>query len=236
MGMILNQKKEFNTVPQLEKIPFLVHGFGTRNLTERDILEKPEWKDFFLVSLKQVHSDTIHLIEASFLERLSGDAMITDRPHVLLSIRTADCLPVFIVSNEPKAVAAVHCGWKGTNKGLVQKVVETMGRTLGIRPDSLVVALGPSIEQMCYEVRDDVKSSFQDQKTTSRFFKPHPNRVEKYFFDLKGMNRLQLLDAGVEDKKIYSVDRCTRCEKKYFSYRRDKNETGRMINFIGMSS
>ena len=221
-------------MPPLEKITSLVHGFGTRNLTERDILEKPEHGDFTFVSLKQIHSDTIHLIEAPPLERLSGDALITDSPNVLLSIRTADCLPVFFVSTNPKAVAAVHCGWRGTNKGLVQKVVKTMARTLGIRPDSLVVALGPSIEQMCYEVGDDVKSSFPNQKTASRFFRPCPDRRGKYFFDLKGINRYQLLDAGVEDKNIYSVDCCTRCDKNFFSYRRDTDETGRMINFIGM--
>jgi len=234
--MTLNQKSKFNTVPQLEKITSLVHGFGSRNLVERGIVEKQEWKNFTLVSIKQIHSDIIHLIEAPPLKRLSGDALITDRPHVLLSIRTADCLPVFFVSTNPKAVAAVHCGWRGTNKGLVQKVVKTMARTLGIRPDALVVALGPSVEQMCYEVGDDVKSSFLNQKTASRFFRPCPGRRGKYFFDLKGINRFQLLDVGVEDKNIYSVDCCTRCEKKYFSYRRDKTETGRMINFIGMSS
>jgi YfiH family protein len=231
----MKQKNKFGFVPQLEKIPFLVHGFGTKDFVERDILEKSEWKDFVLVSLKQVHSDTIYFVKKLPFDRLSGDALITTRPHVFLTIRTADCLPVFIVSNNPKAVAAVHCGWKGTNKALVQKVVKTMSRTLGIKPDSLVVVLGPSIEQKCYEVGDDVKISFKNQKTASRFFGTHPKREGKYFFDLKGMNRSQLLDVGVEDKNIYSVDLCTKCEKNYFSYRRDKNESGRLINFIGIS-
>jgi YfiH family protein len=226
---------KFCSVPELEKIPFLVHGFGTRNLTERDILETTEWKRFVLVSLNQVHSDSIHIIDSPPLERLSGDALITVRPDLFLSIRTADCLPVFIVSTNPKAVAAVHCGWKGTALGLVQKVVETMGRTLNIRADFLAVALGPSVEQMCYEVGEDVFSFFQDQKQGSRFFRPCSKREKKYFFDLKGMNRLQLLEAGVEEKNIYSVDLCTRCDQEFFSFRRDKNEPGRMINFIGMS-
>ncbi len=233
--MTQNLKTLFCTVPQLEKIPFLIHGFGTRAMTESAVGKNPEWKDFTLVSLRQVHSDSIHKIKAPPLEKLSGDALITDRPHVLLSIRTADCLPVLFVSEEHKAIASVHCGWRGTCKGLVQKVVETMGHKFGIRPSSLVVALGPSVEQGCYEVGDDVKDGFQDSETASRFFKPSPNRKEKYFFDLKEINRFQLLTAGVEDKNIYSVKRCTVCDKKYFSYRRDKNETGRMINFIGMS-
>ncbi len=233
--MIQNQKTLFCTMPQLQKIPFLIHGFGTRAMTESAVRKNPEWKDFTLVSLRQVHSDSIHQIKAPPLERLSGDALITDRPHVLLSIRTADCLPVLFVSEEHKAIAAVHCGWRGTCKSLVQKVVETMGHKFGIRPSSLVVALGPSVEQGCYEVGDDVKDGFQGSETASRFFKPSPNRKEKYFFDLKEINRYQLLAAGVEDKNIYSVNRCTVCDKKYFSYRRDKNETGRMINFIGMS-
>ncbi|MFC2167319.1 peptidoglycan editing factor PgeF [Acidobacteriota bacterium] len=231
----MKQKNKFCTVPQLEKIPYLVHGFGTRNLKERDMLEKSEHRDFILVSLKQVHSDTIHIVKDLPFERLSGDALITDRPHVFLSIRTADCLPVFIVSTNPKAVAAVHCGWRGTCNGLVQKVVETMSSTLCIPPDSLVAALGPSIEQKCYEVGDDVKKSFKNQKTASRHFEAHSKREKKHFFDLKGMNRSQLVEVGVEDKNIYSVDLCTRCEKNYFSYRRNRDEKRRLINFIGMS-
>lgn len=223
-------------MPQLQKIPFLIHGFGTSALTESAMEKNPEWKDFALVSLRQVHSDSIHYLEVPPLERLSGDALITDRPHMLLSIRTADCLPVLFVSEEHKAIAAVHCGWRGTAKGLVQKVVETMGHKFGIRPSSLVVALGPSVEQGCYEVGDDVRNGFQDREIESRFFKPNFNRKGKYFFDLKEMNRFQLLSAGVEDKNIHSVNECTVCDKKYFSYRRDTDETGRMINFIGISS
>jgi YfiH family protein len=236
MRKILTKKSKFCTVPELEKIPSLVHGFGTKNFKECDILEKSEWKNFILISLKQIHSDTIHFVKTLPFDHLNGDALITDRPHIFLSIRTADCLPVFIVSTNPKAVAAVHCGWRGTSNSLVQKVVEAMSRTLGIFPESLMVAFGPSIEQTCYEVGDEVKKSFQNQKTSSHFFETHPKREEKYFFDLKGMNRSQLLDAGVKDKNIYSVDLCTRCEKNFFSYRRDKNEMGRLINFIGMSS
>jgi len=231
----MDHKNKFCTAPQLEKIPGLVHGFGTRDFMESDILEKSEHGDFIFISLNQVHSDSIHFVKTLPFERLNGDALITDRPHVFLSIRTADCLPVFIVSTNPKAVAAVHCGWRGTSKGLIQKVVKSMNRTLGAQPDSLVVALGPSIEQRCYEVGSDVKKSFKNQKTASRFFGAHPKQEEKYFFDLKGMNRSQLLDVGVEDKNIHSVDLCTRCEKNFFSYRRDKNEILRLINFIGIS-
>ena len=225
-------------MPPLQKIPFLIHGFGTSALTESAIKNTPEWKDFALISLRQVHSDSIHYLKVPPLELLSGDALITDLPHVMLLIRTADCLPVLFVSKEHKAIGVAHCGWRGTAKGLVQKVVETMDHTLGIRPSSLVVALGPSVEQGCYEVGNDVRNGFQDHENelASHFFKLNPNRKEKYFFGLKEMNRFQLLSAGVEDKNIHSINRCTVCDKKYFSYRRDADETGRMINFIGISS
>ena len=200
-------------------------------------MQKPELRgeDFTFVSLNQVHSDTVHIVKTLPFDRLNGDALITGLPKVFLSIRTADCLPILIVSTNPKAVAAVHCGWRGTCNGLVKKVVETMIRTLGSTPDSLVAALGPSIEQMCYEVGEDVKKNFQTQKDSSLFFRTHLQRVKKYKFDLKGMNRSQLLDVGVADKNIFSVDLCTKCDKNYFSYRRDTDEKGRLINFIGMS-
>ena len=228
-------ENHYCTVPRLKAIPFLIHGFGTKNLTDSDILGIPEWRDFSLVSLRQVHSDRIIFINGPTAERQSGDALITDRPKVLLSVRTADCLPVFIVSLDPKAVAAVHCGWRGTCKGLIKKVVESMIRIYGCHPDSLFAALGPSIGAECYEVGSEIRECFHGQKAAFRFFRPHPHREEKYFFDLRGMNRFQLLEVGMRDQNIFSVDRCTLCEKKYFSYRRDKSEPGRMINFIGMS-
>ena len=106
----------YSRIPRLEQIPLLIHGFGIRKWKEDDYQNRPEWKDFKLVFLDQIHSDIIQVIDNIPEEKLKGDAMITGLPFLLLIIRTADCLPVLIVDESQKVVAAVHCGWRGTSK------------------------------------------------------------------------------------------------------------------------
>ena len=224
----------FFTVPQLQKIPFLIHGFGNRFLTEKQIKENPEWESFALVFLKQVHSDIVHTVSTPPRARLMGDALLTDRPSMFLAVKTADCLPILIVSQDPPAIAAVHCGWRGTKKKLAQKAVQAMVDFFGVRPSSLQAALGPSIAQECYEVGQDVRQDHRTGTEEEDFFRPHPQHKGKYFYDLKGANRAQLRSSGLKDDHIHSVDMCTFCEKNLFSYRRQKDGAGRMISFIGM--
>lgn len=235
MRMTLSKEREYYTVPELQKIPFLIHGFGTRFWTESQIRNQPGWEHFSFVFLRQKHSTTIHRIDTPPFKSLSGDAMITDRPNILLAVKTADCLPVLIVSEAPKAVAAVHCGWRGTCEGLVQKAAQEMKRAFGCRPSSLTAALGPSITQDCYEVGEDVRECFEDRESAARYFRPGSRPGSQYLFDLRGANRSQLLASGLREENIHAVDLNTYSEPTLFSYRRDSKETGRMINFIGMS-
>jgi YfiH family protein len=233
-GMHISGGKAYFMVTELRKIPFLVHGFGTRFLTENQIQENPEWKSFSLVFLQQVHSDIVRTIESPPQERLKGDALLTRRPNLFLAVKTADCLPILIVSQEPPAIAAVHCGWRGTEKRLAQKAVRAMAGNFGCRPSALQAVLGPSIAQECYEVGEDVRQGCRRESVGPSFFRPHPDREGKYFYDLKGANLAQLRSTGMKEDNIHSVNRCTFCEKDLYSYRRQKAATGRMISFIGM--
>ena len=225
---------KFLTVEEWKSNPSVIHGFGTRDLTEDDLNAVHKMKGFTPVHLRQIHSDIIHpLLDVPQIE-LSGDALLTDRPGLLLLIKTADCLPVLILSERPRAIAAVHCGWRGTSLGLVAETIRKMDLLYGCDPASLQAAFGPSIGLDCYEVGEDVRLSFGRTGHDSSLFKPQPLRKDKYLFDLRQANRQQLRSCGVRNENIYSIPHCTRCDVKFYSYRRDPHSSGRMLNFIGL--
>ena len=227
-------RKEFLTVSILREIPFIVHGFGTKHWAESDIERKPELAHFKRLSLKQIHSDIVRVIRATPDRLLEGDAMITDQPGILLIIKTADCLPVFVADTERKTIAAVHCGWMGTKKRVLQKTVETMKSIFRSNPESMRVAMGPCIASCCYEVGEDVLSEFVKTGFPREVFQNHPKRKNKYLLDLDKANRIQLTELGVRKENIVAIDLCTHCDNNLLSYRRDRKTAQRLLNFIGM--
>jgi YfiH family protein len=231
----MKKLRGYHEAEPLKKIPFLVHGFGTRFLEDADFDSTPGFAGFQRVSLRQTHSDIIHIITAIPQERMEGDALMTDRFGILLIIKTADCLPTFVVDTQNRAVAAVHCGWRGTLKRVIAKTLQTMHLSYGSDFASLSVVLGPCIAQACYEVGPDVREKFKSEGLQNGVFDSHPAKKEKYLFDLRETNRAQIIHVGVPEKNIFSVDLCTYCDSDLFSYRRDRGHAGRLINFIGIS-
>lgn len=231
---MIDPPKKYEMVEAFTGIPFLVHGFGTRYLTEKDLASDPELAEFHRITLRQTHSDIVRVITTLPLKRMEGDALVTDRPHILLIIKTADCLPVFIADKQNKAIAAVHCGWRGTLKRVVSKTIRTMLVNFGSDSLSLYFAFGPCIDEACYEVGEDVREKYRSEGFENGIFNRHPTKEKKYMLNLRGANRAQILALGVPEKNIFSIEHCTRCELDLFSHRRDGAHAGRMINFIGL--
>lgn len=230
------EKKRYLTVPKLTEIPFVIHGFGTKHWTESDFEEKPELAQFQRFSLRQTHSDIVRVLEAVPDSRLEGDAMITDRPGILLIIETADCLPIFLVDVDRKAIAAAHCGWIGTAKRILQETVKTMTSNFGSASKSMVVAMGPCIAGSCYEVGEDVLAEFIRAGLPQDVFQRHSKREDKFYLDLEQANRTQLAELGVREENIATVELCTHCDDDLLSYRRDRKTARRLLNFIGLVS
>jgi purine-nucleoside/S-methyl-5'-thioadenosine phosphorylase / adenosine deaminase len=224
------------TIPRFDRIPFIHHGFGAGSWTERDLRDFAAGRGLKPILLNQVHSDTVHVIEEAPRKRIRGDAAITRQPGLLLVIRTADCLPVLLVETRKRVVAAVHCGWKGTAKRILEKVVLEMEERQGADPAAILAALGPCIGCSCYEVGEDVRSTFRKSGFPEFLFRPTAGRAGRYLFDLRSSNRLQLLELGVKADHIFGADICTHCDARYPSYRRDKDTCTRMLSFIGLSS
>jgi polyphenol oxidase len=268
----------------LSKIPWLVHGFSTRlggasrayggnalNLgftpddskatVERNRavfsreLAAGSWP---LVTLRQVHSDTIQFVESPPKPQLVGDGLITSTPGLWLGIQTADCLPVILVDPKRHAVGVFHAGWRGTVKRIVEKGVGEMQRRFASRPRDLKAAIGPGIHDCCYQVGKEVREQFESQfayaaKLFREVEEPDPVR-EKYpmlfltarppghselpkkiFLDLVEANRQQLLAVGVSARSIEVSPLCTSCHTDLlFSYRAEKGKTGRMMGVVGI--
>ncbi len=153
-------KSPFLTVSRFAAVPGLVHGFGDGRWSEADFLAFAASREMRPVVMRQLHSDTIHRLEAAPDKKLEGDALMTNVPGLLLVIRTADCLPVLLVDEKNRAVAAVHCGWRGTEKRILEKAVRAMGEAYGSRPGEMLAALGPCIGAACYEVGPEVCTGF----------------------------------------------------------------------------
>ena len=162
----------------------------------------------------------------------SADACITNHPEVSLSLTTADCVPLFFHDPQARAVGLAHAGWRGTVGGIARAVIEEMVSKLQARPERILVGIGPAIGPCCFEVGVEVAEAFQQE------FGPQPwieARGSKWHIDLHKANRIWLDRAGVESGHVRSCDLCSCCRPDlFFSWRRDRAVTGRMLSAIGL--
>ena len=194
-------------------------------------------KDLHFIVANQTHSDHIKIIsrkETKGWDKLEDaiedcDALITNEKDVVLTILTADCVPVLLYDNEKKVIGAVHAGWKGTKAKIVAKTVKKMNEIYGCEPKHIMAGIAPSIGSCCYEVGKDVAKHFFDTPDGFR------SVGEKYMLDLPFINKKQLLDVGLKEGNIEMSDVCTACEvDRYFSYRKEQGCSGRFMSMIGI--
>lgn len=161
------------------------------------------------------------------------DGFYTNEEGVLLTLCYADCVPLFFISPKHKMIGTAHAGWKGTVNEIARKMIEQWQRE-GIAPNQIFAAIGPSICEKCYIVNDYV-INFVENTLVDVEEKPYNLiSVGQYTLDLKKMNKLILLKAGVPEKNIHISKLCSSCdESEFFSHRRDQGQTGRMLSYIG---
>lgn len=263
--------------PALGGISWLRHGFSTRvggqsvfpkgslnlGFTEFDSRKAVEanrntffkatgMAGFPVVHLRQSHSDRVALIDSRKVSYpiIDADAVVTGVPQVILTVLTADCLPILIVDSGTHTMAAVHAGWRGTAQGVAAKTVETIVRQGGGPASSLKAAIGPSIRACCYEVGSDVLATLQKTlRGAEKYFSISPPagmttppggslgggrvRGDRFFLDLIAANRDQLMDAGLLTENISISQGCTGCHPElFFSHRKENGRTGRMMAAI----
>lgn len=181
-----------------------------------------------LATSHQVHGDKIlYAIEPG--DYSGFDALITDQKEVFVAVSIADCTPILIYDAENEIVAAVHAGWRGTVDGIVFKTLETMQDHFGTQPTHCFAYIGTCIDECSYEVDADVADHFPDA------FKRYDAQLNKFFVDLKNGNKDQLIEFGIPTTQIEISPYSTVLHNdQYFSHRKEKGQTGRMMAVIGM--
>jgi YfiH family protein len=208
-------------------------------LANRRELEERFGPGSLFVSVLQVHGDGIHVVERGEsygwrepAEGIRADALLTDLPGVVLTILTADCVPILLCDPVRKVVGAVHAGWKGSRLEILRKTVEEMERRFGSDPGEILAAIGPAIGRCCYEVGPEVAEHFTEVEGAVV-----PGEGERFMLDLKAVNRSQLLEAGLKDAHIETSPGCTACESdRFFSYRKEGGCDGRFMSCIMLES
>jgi polyphenol oxidase len=213
MGLYKSADKIYR-VHELDSFPWLVHGFGTRSADIPGLFAN-------LATLKQIHS-TICLPAAGRTGIIGeGDALLENTPGAVVAVKTADCIPILLIDEPHRAVAAVHAGWRGTAAGIVQRATDAMRQRFGTEAADLHAAIGPGIGECCYQVGPEVAAQFGRTGTV------HLNLAEE--------NRRQLQEAGVTPGRIYASNLCTQClSDDFHSFRRDREASGRLFSFAGI--
>ncbi|MDY7224795.1 peptidoglycan editing factor PgeF [Hyalangium rubrum] len=184
--------------------------------------------------VKQVHGDRVlHVTGGQATAMLQphrgeADALWTDQPGEWVGVSTADCVPVLLVDPDGKRVAAVHSGWRGTDADVSARAVETLVAS-GAKPERLLVAVGPAIQQCCYVVSEELARHFATR------FGPDVvvARGDEFRLDLSRAVVLTLRRTGVKVANMDVLQDCTSCDStRFFSHRRDHGRTGRHINFV----
>jgi YfiH family protein len=190
----------------------------------------------FLI-VNQIHQDAILVIDDPEYvlpqSTPSGyDAIITNQPGIAIGIKTADCVPIFLVDKIKRVIGVVHAGWKGTALKIVGKAMETFVEKFGSQPTDIHAAVGPAIRSCCYEVDNKVIESIETKEKESPFHRSCP-KEGKWMLDLPLVNKSQLLDTGVPDGNISMLGLCTFCRSDlFFSHRAEGANTGRQLNFM----
>jgi polyphenol oxidase len=180
-----------------------------------------------IVNPRQVHSANIKIVSSLGEDVSNTDGIITAEKGLAVLLLFADCTPVVIFDEKQKILGVIHAGWRGTAAGISQKAVNILRSEFNSDPENLKAVIGPSICQNCYPV---------DEKTASELEKSVANPDKSIFvktdkgikIDLKKLNELQLIQAGVHADNIDTTAFCTSCSNDiFYSHRKDKGETGR---------
>jgi len=235
--------------------PLAAHLFTTRPwpLGSADGNRDAAWTDVArALGVDAAHLERAHQVHgASIVVRRAGDPargdaplahadiLVSDDPATVLSIQTADCVPLLIADRRTGAVAAAHAGWRGLAARVPAVAVQALAREFGGRPEDLVAAIGPSISGPRYEVGADVRAQFEANGFSAaerdRWFAPAA-RPDHYFFDGWASARDQLSAAGLGGARIHLAGLCTASLPDLLcSYRRDGKAAGRIAAAIRAS-
>jgi YfiH family protein len=212
-------------VPELADEPGLVHGFSTLAIGSVGLKHAPdpapvmESRRTFagvlglggaeLTTIGSVHGAAVARVDKPGGSVDDVDALLTDRPGVVLFATYADCYPIVLWDPEKRVAGLVHAGWRGTRDGVATAAVRFMQDEYGCR--FIRAGIGPGICGRCYEVGEEVAAQFDGRFLTE-------GTGGRSLLDLGAANRAQLEEHGV--KSVYEIGICTKEHYLFPSHRR----------------
>lgn len=204
-------------------------------------LDVPE--DSFVLSHQTHTTNVVKVTKADYGNGLTRplsyqdvDGLITNEPEICLTTFYADCVPLYFVDPVKKAIGLSHSGWRGTVGKMGKCTIEKMQKEFGCDPKDMIVAVGPSICQDCYEVSEDVIEEFQaafEEKDWNQLFYKRSNG--KYQLNLWKANELIFLEAGIPRTQIAITNLCTCCNPEVlFSHRASHGKRGNLAAFLAL--
>lgn len=199
-----------------------------------------------LIIPQQTHGKNVLDINESFLTSthekqqealLDIDAVITQCSQICIGVSTADCVPVLLYDTRQKAIAAIHCGWRGVIHEIICSTITKMQDVYQTEAKDIVAVIAPSISQDAFEVGDDVYHIFSEKGwDMSEIARRYPTpKGTKWHIDLWAACCIQLEQMGVALRNIQVAGICTyQSPERFFSARRDGINSGRIFNGIMM--
>ena len=193
---------------------------------------KKSARDIFL--LNQIHSNKFIYIDEKYQYKSKPkvDAVITNQKNLPIAILTADCAPVLICDHQTKMIAAVHAGWKGAYKGIIDRVIRFMIKK-GSKPQNITAVIGPSISIDNYEVQSDFKNKFLKKNRRNKIY--FREKRKRLYFDLSNYVKSILLKNNIKKIEKIKIDTFD-LKNNFFSARRalslKHDDYGRNISII----
>jgi len=202
---------------------------NNRILLAEKLMIKPDQ----LVFPRQTHTNCVaEISDIPENEIKETDALVTNKTGICLCVQTADCVPILLFDPINNVIAAVHAGWRGTVKKIVEIAVQKMVQKYKSSPENIVAAIGPSISADIYEVGNEVVEEVKKSIPNAELLL-HKNSSGKYHVNLWEANRQILLENGLLEKHIEILGECSFTQgSKYFSARKEGIDTGRMVSGI----
>jgi len=192
-------------------------------------------KPLHYIVAHQVHSNRIEIIKEQNSHgwhenaTIECDGLLTNQKNVVLTILTADCVPILLYDPTKEVIGAVHAGWKGSKLEIAKEAMRLMQHEFGSNPHDILAYIAPSIGQCCYEVGEEVALHFDSNC--------YHIKGDKFMLDLPFVNKKQLMQMGVLEENITLSNICTSCEvESFFSYRKEGGCSGRFMSTVWMES
>ena len=172
---------------------------------------------------KQVHGTNIEIIKDNKYFYDNTDALVSNIPSSLMLLNYADCVPLILYAKKADTGAVIHAGWRGTADEIAFKTTKKLTEEFNINPEDITALIGPAIGKCCFETDEDVFDKIVKDKNKNDLYN---KKGEKYYIDLKLVNKYQLEKAGI--KNIDICNYCTCCMSDiFFSYRKENGKTAR---------